>query len=121
MDVARQHVVQRLLMTSTSSVYSAIELMSFAEVEKADTPPTNYAATKKSNEATSHSYAHLWNLPTTTMFRFFTVYGTLERSDLALHNSWMPCWMIARSISAITAICTGILTEWMTWCGGSDC
>jgi UDP-glucuronate 4-epimerase len=30
-----------------------------------------------------HSYAHLWNLPV-TMFRFFTVYGTWGRPDLAL-------------------------------------
>jgi UDP-glucuronate 4-epimerase len=29
-----------------------------------------------------HAYAHLWNLPT-TMFRFFTVYGTWGRPDLA--------------------------------------
>jgi UDP-glucuronate 4-epimerase len=30
-----------------------------------------------------HSYAHLWNLPT-TMFRFFTVYGPWGRPDMAL-------------------------------------
>jgi UDP-glucuronate 4-epimerase len=32
-----------------------------------------------------HSYAHLWNLPT-TMFRFFTVYGPWGRPDLAFHK-----------------------------------
>ncbi|PKP89637.1 MAG: UDP-glucuronate 5-epimerase, partial [Alphaproteobacteria bacterium HGW-Alphaproteobacteria-14] len=42
-----------------------------------------YAATKKANEAMAHSYAHLWNLPT-TMFRFFTVYGPWGRPDMAL-------------------------------------
>ena len=31
----------------------------------------------------SHSYAHLWDLPT-TMFRFFTVYGPWGRPDMAL-------------------------------------
>jgi len=31
----------------------------------------------------AHSYAHLWNLPT-TMFRFFTVYGPWGRPDMAL-------------------------------------
>ena len=30
----------------------------------------------------AHSYAHLWNLPT-TMFRFFTVYGPWGRPDMA--------------------------------------
>jgi UDP-glucuronate 4-epimerase len=70
-------------MASTSSVYGANEDMPFTEVEKADTQLTIYAATKKANESMGHSYAHLWNLPT-TMFRFFTVYGPWGRPDLAL-------------------------------------
>ncbi len=85
MEVARQHNVEHLLMASTSSVYGANEEMPFTEVEKADTPLTIYAATKKANEAMGHSYAHLWNLPT-TMFRFFTVYGSWGRPDLALYK-----------------------------------
>ncbi|MDP1732416.1 MAG: NAD-dependent epimerase/dehydratase family protein, partial [Devosia sp.] len=44
---------------------------------------TLYAATKKAGEAMSHSYAHLWNIPT-TCFRFFTVYGPWGRPDMAL-------------------------------------
>src|SRR5690606_6970669 len=72
-----------LLMASTSSVYGANDVMPFTETEKADTQLTIYAATKKANESMAHSYAHLWNLPT-TMFRFFTVYGTWGRPDLAL-------------------------------------
>ena len=59
------------------------EEMPFAETEKADTQLTIYAATKKANESMAHSYAHLWNLPT-TMFRFFTVYGPWGRPDMAL-------------------------------------
>ncbi|WP_170423425.1 NAD-dependent epimerase/dehydratase family protein [Ruegeria arenilitoris] len=85
MEVAREHKVEHMLMASTSSVYGANEAMPFTEVEKADTPLTIYAATKKANEAMGHSYAHLWNLPT-TMFRFFTVYGTWGRPDLALYK-----------------------------------
>jgi UDP-glucuronate 4-epimerase len=57
--------------------------MPFHEGQKVDTPLTLYAATKKANEAMAHSYAHLWNLPT-TMFRFFTVYGPWGRPDMAL-------------------------------------
>lgn len=82
MEIARQHQVDHLLMASTSSIYGANEEMPFTEVEKADNQLTIYAATKKANEAMGHSYAHLWNLPT-TMFRFFTVYGTWGRPDLA--------------------------------------
>ena len=83
MECARELEVDHLLMASTSSVYGANEEMPFDEREKCDTPLTLYAATKKANEAMAHSYAHLWNLPT-TMFRFFTVYGPWGRPDMAL-------------------------------------
>lgn len=85
MDAARRLKVQHLLMASTSSVYGANEAMPFTETEKADTQLTIYAATKKANESMAHSYAHLWDLPT-TMFRFFTVYGPWGRPDLALYK-----------------------------------
>ncbi|MDH4981132.1 NAD-dependent epimerase/dehydratase family protein [Hyphomicrobium sp. D-2] len=83
MEAARRLKVQHLLMASTSSVYGANDEMPFAETEKADTQLTIYAATKKANESMAHSYAHLWDLPT-TMFRFFTVYGPWGRPDMAL-------------------------------------
>ncbi len=83
LEAARTLQVQHLLMASTSSVYGANENMPFVETEKADTQLTIYAATKKANESMAHSYAHLWDLPT-TMFRFFTVYGAYGRPDLAL-------------------------------------
>ncbi|SMC61587.1 SDR family NAD(P)-dependent oxidoreductase [Primorskyibacter flagellatus] len=82
MEAARRHEVDHLLMASTSSVYGANTEMPFRETDKADTPMTIYAATKKATEAMGHSYAHLWNLPT-TMFRFFTVYGPWGRPDMA--------------------------------------
>lgn len=83
MEAAREIGVEHLLMASTSSVYGANEVMPFQETEKTETPLTFYAATKKANEAMAHSYAHLWNIPT-TMFRFFTVYGPWGRPDMAL-------------------------------------
>ncbi len=83
MECTREFGVEHLMMASTSSVYGANEDMPFAEVDKVDTPLTLYAATKKANENMGHSYAHLWEIPT-TMFRFFTVYGPWGRPDLAL-------------------------------------
>ncbi|MFN6935129.1 MAG: NAD-dependent epimerase/dehydratase family protein [Tsuneonella sp.] len=83
MECARELGVDHLLMASTSSVYGANEEMPFDELERVETPMTFYAATKKANETMAHSYAHLWNLPT-TMFRFFTVYGPWGRPDMAL-------------------------------------
>ena len=48
-----------------------------------DHPVSLYAATKKANELMSHTYSHLYNLPTTGL-RFFTVYGPWGRPDMAL-------------------------------------
>jgi UDP-glucuronate 4-epimerase len=83
MEAARRHGVRHLMMASTSSVYGANTETPFRENDKADTPMTIYAATKKATEAMGHSYAHLYDLPT-TMFRFFTVYGPWGRPDMAL-------------------------------------
>ena len=85
MEAARRNGVGHLLMASTSSVYGANEEMPFAETQKADTPLTIYAATKKATEAMGHAWAHVHDLPV-TMFRFFTVYGPWGRPDMALYR-----------------------------------
>jgi UDP-glucuronate 4-epimerase len=83
LEAARAVQPAHLLMASTSSVYGANTEMPYAEVHKADSPMSFYAATKKATEAMGHSYAHLYGIPT-TMFRFFTVYGPWGRPDMAL-------------------------------------
>ncbi len=83
MECARERGIDHLLMASTSSVYGANTDLPYAETHSADTPLTIYAASKKANEVMAHSYAHLWNVPT-TIFRFFTVYGPWGRPDMAL-------------------------------------
>ena len=82
MDAAQKSGVQHLLMASASSVYGANTQMPFKETDQTETQLSMYAATKKANESMAHSYANLWNVPT-TMFRFFTVYGAWGRPDLA--------------------------------------
>lgn len=83
LELARARQPRHLLLASTSSVYGANEDMPFAEAHQADYPLTFYAATKKAMETMSHSYAHLFSVPT-TCFRFFTVYGPWGRPDMAL-------------------------------------
>jgi UDP-glucuronate 4-epimerase len=56
--------------------------MPFAETDHANNPVSLYAATKKGGEAMVHAYAHLWDIPATSM-RFFTVYGPWGRPDMA--------------------------------------
>jgi len=83
LELARELEVGHLLVASTSSVYGANQEMPFRETEKADTQLTIYAATKKAMESMAHSHAHLFSVPTTVV-RFFSVYGTWGRPDLAL-------------------------------------
>ncbi len=83
LELARAIKPKHVLLASTSSVYGANEKMPFAESDKADEQMTIYAATKKSMELMAHSYAHLFDIPTTA-FRFFTVYGPWGRPDMAL-------------------------------------
>jgi UDP-glucuronate 4-epimerase len=83
MEAARRLGVGQFLLASTSSVYGADEPVPFVETVPADHPLTLYAASKKACEAMTHSYSHLWNIPT-TVARFFTVYGPWGRPDMAL-------------------------------------
>jgi UDP-glucuronate 4-epimerase len=82
-ELARTLKPAHLLIASTSSVYGANTEMPFRETDRTDHPMTFYAATKKAGEDMVHSYAHLWDVPS-TVFRFFTVYGPWGRPDMAL-------------------------------------
>ncbi|MGP4058269.1 NAD-dependent epimerase/dehydratase family protein [Mycobacterium sp. 4D054] len=83
LQAARAVPPKHFLFASTSSVYGGNVQMPFAEADRTDFPVSLYAATKKSCEALTHSYSHLFNIPT-TCFRFFTVYGPWGRPDMAL-------------------------------------
>lgn len=85
LENCRHHDVEHLVYASSSSVYGANTKLPFSEHDTVDHPVSLYAATKKSNEAMAHSYAHLYNLPCTGL-RFFTVYGPWGRPDMALYK-----------------------------------
>lgn len=74
--------LEHMLYASSSSIYGGRTQMPFLEDDRADSPVSLYAATKKSNELMSHTYAHLYNIPLTGL-RFFTVYGPWGRPDMA--------------------------------------
>lgn len=82
LEGCRNTRVQHLVYASSSSVYGLNEKTPFETSDSVDHPISLYAATKKSNELMSHSYSHLYNLPTTGL-RFFTVYGPWGRPDMA--------------------------------------
>jgi UDP-glucuronate 4-epimerase len=71
-----------LVYASSSSVYGANASLPFAESDRADTPLSLYAATKRADELMSYAYGHLFGMPQTGL-RFFTVYGPWGRPDMA--------------------------------------
>ena len=83
LEGCRHSGVGHLLYASSSSVYGLNRKTPFSTDDSVDHPVSFYAATKKANELMSHSYAHLYGLPTTGL-RFFTVYGPWGRPDMAL-------------------------------------
>lgn len=83
LEAARRTPLKHLLIASSSSVYGMARGQPSRETDLTDRPVSLYAATKKATEAMSHSYAHLFEVPTTCL-RFFTVYGPWGRPDMAL-------------------------------------
>ncbi|MDO5646995.1 GDP-mannose 4,6-dehydratase [Paracoccus sp. (in: a-proteobacteria)] len=81
-EAAQRAGVAHLLMASSSSVYGGNTRLPFRETDQTQLPLSIYAATKAATEDLGHAYAHLYNLPV-TCFRFFTVYGSWSRPDLA--------------------------------------
>lgn len=67
---------------SSSSVYGSNKKLPFSVEDRVDNPVSLYAATKKACELMTHSYSHLYSLPTTGL-RFFTVYGPWGRPDMS--------------------------------------
>ncbi|URQ86606.1 NAD-dependent epimerase [Pseudoalteromonas sp. SCSIO 43088] len=82
LEGCRQTKVKHLIYASSSSVYGLNAKVPFETSDAVDHPVSLYAATKKANELMSHSYSHLYDIPTTGL-RFFTVYGSWGRPDMA--------------------------------------
>lgn len=82
LEVARQLKVAHLVYASSSSVYGGNESLPFRVEDRVDHPVSLYAATKRSDELMSETYAHLYRIPQTGL-RFFTVYGPWGRPDMA--------------------------------------
>tara|TARA_B100000900_G_scaffold415611_1_gene446232 strand:+ start:1497 stop:2504 length:1008 start_codon:yes stop_codon:yes gene_type:complete len=85
LEGCRNSKVKHLVFASSSSVYGLNVKQPFSTGDRADYPISLYAATKKSNELMAHTYSHLYNVPTTGL-RFFTVYGSYGRPDMAYYK-----------------------------------
>lgn len=74
--------LRHFVYASTSAVYGANPEMPFSETQRVDLPMSVYAATKRGAELLTHTYSHVYRIPTTGL-RFFTVYGPWGRPDMA--------------------------------------
>ena len=75
---------EHFVYASSSSVYGNNTKLPFSVEDPVDHPISLYAATKRACELISHSYSHLYGIPTTGL-RFFTVYGPWGRPDMAAY------------------------------------
>jgi UDP-glucuronate 4-epimerase len=84
LECVRHYNVKGLIYASSSSVYGKNKKSPFSVKDRADSPISIYAATKKANELMAHTYSHLYGMHTTGL-RFFTVYGPWGRPDMAMY------------------------------------
>ncbi|MBJ7486556.1 NAD-dependent epimerase/dehydratase family protein [Brevundimonas sp.] len=84
LEACRHGEVEHLVYASSSSVYGDRPLtgQGFREDDPTVSPVSLYAATKRSCELLSQSYASLYGFPQSGL-RFFTVYGPMGRPDMA--------------------------------------
>ncbi|MBA4809153.1 SDR family NAD(P)-dependent oxidoreductase [Brevundimonas sp.] len=87
LEAARHNEATHLVYASSSSVYGdrPLEGAGFREDDPTVTPVSLYAATKRSCELLSQSYARLYGFPQSGL-RFFTVYGPWGRPDMAYYS-----------------------------------
>ena len=86
LEACRHYPVEHLVYASSSSVYGGNKKVPFSVEDKVDHPVSLYAATKKSDELLAHSYAKLYDIPSTGL-RFFTVYGPAGRPDMFYYSA----------------------------------
>ena len=92
LELARQRRSRHFVYASSSSVYGGNKNLPFRVEDRVDHPLSLYAATKKSDELISESYASLFRVPATGL-RFFTVYGPWGRPDMAM-------WIFTKALYA---------------------
>jgi UDP-glucuronate 4-epimerase len=74
--------LRHFVYASSSSVYGGNHKLPFSIADRVDHPVSLYAASKRSGELLTETYAHLYRLKATGL-RYFTVYGPWGRPDMS--------------------------------------
>lgn len=85
LECCKNYSVKKLIYASSSSVYGNNSKIPSSTEDNVDNPVSLYAATKKSNELMAFTYQHLYKFSTIGL-RFFTVYGSYGRPDMAYYK-----------------------------------
>ena len=85
LEATRNADISKFVFGSSSSVYGGNEKVPFHEDDDVSGPVSPYAATKRGNELTCHTFSHLYGMDIACM-RFFTVYGPRQRPEMAIHK-----------------------------------
>ena len=85
LEAARRAGASRVVFGSSSSVYGDTAPVPFSEDWPALQPISPYAATKRAGELLCSTFVQLYGLRIIAL-RFFTVYGSRQRPDLAIHK-----------------------------------
>ncbi len=85
LEATRKYDVEKFVFGSSSSVYGINEKVPFSEDDVTDLQISPYATAKKAAEGYCKTYNHLYDIPIAAL-RFFTVYGTRQRPEMAIHK-----------------------------------
>jgi UDP-glucuronate 4-epimerase len=85
LEAARMIGVGRVVFASSSSVYGICKAVPFSEEFHLTQTISPYAATKVAGEFLCSTYSHLYGMRIVAL-RYFTVYGSRQRPDLAIHQ-----------------------------------
>ncbi len=91
LELAKEFGIKQFVFGSSSSVYGINSKIPFAEDDRIHQTISPYAATKAAGEFLCHTYSHLYDIRTICL-RFFTVYGSRQRPDLAIHKFSKLIW-----------------------------
>lgn len=81
LELMKRFRVPKMVLASTSSLYAG-QPMPFSENLPVNEPISPYAASKKAAEVMAFTYHHLHDI-STTVLRYFTVYGPAGRPDMS--------------------------------------
>ena len=84
LELSKEYKIKNFVFGSSSSVYGATKEIPFSEEGKLK-PISPYGVSKRAGELLCSTYNYLYHIPI-IILRFFTVYGSRQRPDMAIHK-----------------------------------